>query len=65
VIDCIRNQELIPVDGILMSDSTAIDYSFVTGEAVPITKQSGDKVFAGGRQMGRLSKWKFTFYKTT
>jgi Cu+-exporting ATPase len=34
-----------------MSDSTAIDYSFVTGEAVPITKQSGDKVFAGGRQM--------------
>jgi Cu+-exporting ATPase len=50
----IRNQELIPVDGILMSDSTAIDYSFVTGEAVPITKQSGDKVFAGGRQMGKI-----------
>jgi Cu+-exporting ATPase len=54
----IRNQELIPVDGILMSDSTAIDYSFVTGSC-SITKQSGDKVFAGGRQMGKLSKWKF------
>ena len=50
----IRNQELIPVDGILISDSTAIDYSFVTGEADPITKKSGDKVFAGGRQTGKV-----------
>lgn len=50
----IRNQELIPVDGILISDKTAIDYSFVTGEADPITKNSGDKVFAGGKQMGKV-----------
>jgi Cu+-exporting ATPase len=50
----IRNQELIPVDGILMSESTAIDYSFVTGEAEPIIKKSGDKIFAGGRQMGSV-----------
>jgi len=49
----IRNQELIPVDGILMSDKAEIDYSFVTGEAIPITKKSGDKIFAGGKQMGR------------
>jgi Cu+-exporting ATPase len=48
----IRNQELIPVDGILMSAVTSIDYSFVTGEAEPIAKQSGDKLFAGGRQLG-------------
>lgn len=48
----IRNQEIIPVDGILMSDSTSIDYSFVTGEADPIHKKSGDKLFAGGRQLG-------------
>jgi Cu+-exporting ATPase len=50
----IRNSELIPVDGILMSDSTGIDYSFVTGEAEPITKRSGDKIYAGGRQMGSV-----------
>lgn len=49
----IRNQELIPSDGILLSDSTDIDYSFVTGEAIPITKYSGDKIFAGGRQVGK------------
>jgi Cu+-exporting ATPase len=50
----IRNQELIPVDGILISESAEIDYSFVTGEAVPITKKSGDKVFAGGKQIGKV-----------
>lgn len=50
----IRNQELIPVDGILISESMDIDYSFVTGEAMPITKVSGDKIYAGGRQTGRV-----------
>ena len=50
----IRNQELIPVDGILISEKAEIDYSFVTGEAIPITKQSGDKVFAGGKQIGKV-----------
>lgn len=50
----IRNQELIPVDGILISEKAEIDYSFVTGEAVPITKHSGDKVFAGGKQIGKV-----------
>jgi len=49
----IRNQELIPVDGILITEKAAIDYSFVTGEAIPITKKSGDKVFAGGKQIGK------------
>lgn len=47
----IRNDELIPVDGILLSNSTKIDYSFVTGESMPATKKSGDKIFAGGRQL--------------
>jgi len=50
----IRNQELIPVDGILISEKAEIDYSFVTGEAIPITKKSGDKVFAGGKQIGKI-----------
>jgi Cu+-exporting ATPase len=50
----IRNQELIPVDGILISLSAEIDYSFVTGEAVPIAKKSGDKIYAGGKQVGAL-----------
>ena len=50
----VRNQELIPVDGILISEKAEIDYSFVTGEAIPVTKKSGDKVFAGGKQIGKV-----------
>jgi P-type Cu+ transporter len=50
----IRNQELIPFDGILISKNASIDYSFVSGEAVPIEKKSGDKVFAGGKQLGKV-----------
>ncbi|MDX1908796.1 MAG: heavy metal translocating P-type ATPase metal-binding domain-containing protein [Bacteroidia bacterium] len=48
----IRHQELIPADGILLSGQAAIDYSFVTGEAVPVAKFSGDLLYAGGRQTG-------------
>ncbi len=47
----IRNHELIPVDGILINGEAKIDYSFVTGEAVPVSKKSGDKLFAGGKQL--------------
>lgn len=50
----IRNQELIPVDGILINGNAQIDYSFVTGESVPVTKQSGDKLFAGGKQLSGI-----------
>lgn len=50
----IRNHEIIPVDGILISGNAAIDYSFVTGEAVPVSKNSGDKIFAGGRLSGAV-----------
>jgi Cu+-exporting ATPase len=57
----IRNQELIPVDGILISPKTTLDYSFVTGEAVPIEKKSGDKVFAGGKQIGGIIEMEVLF----
>ena len=46
----VRNQELIPVDAILIKGEARVDYSFVTGEAKPIKKISGDKLFAGGKQ---------------
>lgn len=46
----IRNEELIPVDGILINGKARIDYSFVTGESKNMSKISGDKLFAGGKQ---------------
>ena len=57
----IRNQELIPVDGILISDKASIDYSFVTGEAIPIEKKSGDKVYAGGKIKGNIIELEVLF----
>lgn len=49
----IRNEEVIPCDSILLSDSAKIDYSFVTGEAVPINKKKGDFIYAGGKLIGQ------------
>lgn len=50
----IRNNEILPVDAILIKGNALIDYSFVTGEAEPISKQSGDKLFAGGKQQAGI-----------
>jgi Cu+-exporting ATPase len=47
----IRNEELIPTDGFLLSGKALIDYSFVTGESQAIEKQTGDHLYAGGRQV--------------
>lgn len=46
----IRNNELLPVDAILIKGNALIDYSFVTGESEPVARKSGDKLFAGGKQ---------------
>ena len=48
----VRNEELIPADGILLKGKGRIDYSFVTGESNPVTVNSGEQVFAGGKQTG-------------
>ncbi|MCC7318867.1 MAG: heavy metal translocating P-type ATPase metal-binding domain-containing protein [Bacteroidales bacterium] len=48
----IRNQELIPADAILVSGKGNIDYSFVTGESLPVSKKTNDFIYAGGRQVG-------------
>lgn len=48
----VRNNEIIPADSELIKGTGGIDYSFVTGEAIPIVKKPGDKLFAGGRQTG-------------
>lgn len=46
----IHNEELIPADGILTRGKAFIDYSFVTGESIPVQKDIGEMVYAGGRQ---------------
>lgn len=46
----IHHEELIPADGILLKGKAFIDYSFVTGESLPVVKETGEIVYAGGKQ---------------
>ena len=48
----IYDGELVPVDGLLSQGKAQIDYSFVSGESVPVVVQPGEWVYAGGRQKG-------------
>lgn len=48
----IHHGELIPADSILTRGKAFIDYSFVTGEALPVPRETGELLYAGGRQTG-------------
>ena len=48
----IRNQEIIPADAVLVSGSSLLDYSFVTGESELVAIQEGNSMYAGGRHTG-------------
>jgi Cu+-exporting ATPase len=51
----IRPGERVPLDGTVVSGTSAIDESLVTGEPIPIEKHLGDEVIGGSvNQMGAL-----------
>jgi Cu+-exporting ATPase len=48
----VRNDEIIPADSILISKEANIDSSFITGEQKTRIMKTGDKIYAGCKQIG-------------
>ena len=43
----VKPGEQVPVDGVVVEGRSSVDQSTLTGESMPVTKSSGDPVFAG------------------
>lgn len=43
----VKAGEIVPVDGTVIDGETLVDESSITGESIPIHKESGCEVFAG------------------
>lgn len=43
----IRPSEIVPVDGVLLSEGGTFDESSITGESLPVGKTTGDEVLSG------------------
>ena len=52
----VRNGEVIPCDSILLSNAAYVDYSFVTGESLPVECLNGSMVHAGGKVVGAQAR---------
>ncbi|MEU8249079.1 cation-translocating P-type ATPase [Nonomuraea sp. NPDC048916] len=48
----VKNGAKVPVDGVVIDGTGALDEASITGESIPLEKITGDQVFAGTVSMG-------------
>ena len=53
----VRPGEKIPVDGVIVEGSSAVDESMLTGESLPVSKKQGDEVI--GATLNKTGAFKF------
>ncbi|HLY26848.1 MAG TPA: heavy metal translocating P-type ATPase [Aggregatilineales bacterium] len=56
----VRPGEKIPVDGMVLSGSTSVDQSMITGESLPVARTAGDEVIGATINKQGLIKFKAT-----
>lgn len=56
----VRQGEVLPADGILLQQDAQVDYSYITGESIPVQKKKGETIFAGARISGGAAQFKIT-----
>ncbi len=45
--------EVLAADSTLLSDQVEMDYSYLSGESLPLSKQKGETIYAGARLVGQ------------
>jgi Cu+-exporting ATPase len=53
----VRPGEKVPVDGVVLDGSSAVDESMLTGESIPVEKSTGDEVF--GATLNKTGSFRF------
>ena len=56
----LRSGQSVPVDGVILEGTTAIDESALTGESMPVEKQVGDEVYSATINQSGFIKFRAT-----